>query len=261
MHLPTEFDRNKVIIVTDESVLARIRYTKGEYLNIPEDKSVVLIDIDTLRNPQYVKSNMVLRNIIDSGLDQPGSILIRNPYKVDEYFELEDSLTRIPKLKHDYLLLFCGLLGARRAKLTAINNETEKKTVHIGADLEIPLYVSGGASYSNETEKKLFMSFSIQKEWSGANADIKKAENFIRERKLINDEAFSHLLFERKENISNPISKYSVKINISSDLKKSLSVLSKIEFPSLLTSTFNVDYKKIVNHTNEYILEFDVCFG
>ena len=241
---PINPNEREIIIAVDEDFTYRLKYDPDMKFSIPlEEKCIFVCPVDNVDLPPILKP-----------LIRPNNVYIRSPFDDMQYFHWKDAIYQIPRIKHEYFLTLCGLLGARSAKIEeAINEETNNRWTW---KVDVALFIAKGeGSIEKEYIEKLMSLLSIEKKWNKRPPNIERAEAFLVEKKLIGDPIFFTLLEEVKWNPN--IEKYKIRIDISREINERLSVLAKLDLPK-----FNIDINYIKNliKYNNYILQVEIEF-
>jgi len=243
------------MLVLDENTINSCRYDLA-----PADRQF-LFDSQShvLQYPLAVDEpdSQALRNIVDADLLKPGSILVQSPYDRDSYVELPqaDDHFAVEKLRHFSRL--CQLLGARSVTVEQIEISTESsselykmngKTSVVVADLKV----------DSQRGSSLARKFSINTSFRGGSGDTVAAEKYLRSKQLWGDIVMRSLV-EQCADESNRILEQNVTISLSSESKRSLAVVAKMNLP-VHGLGLGASYLASAESNQEYVLTLKVSF-
>lgn len=240
-----EFPENpherEIVVTIDEDFKYRLKYDPKLKFIIPsEEKQVFVCNVDKTSLPPAIKSAF-----------KPMNVYIRSPFDDLHYFTWKEAIYQIPRIKYEYFLTFCGLLGATSAKIEEVIDERTNRKWR--AEGNIGPFVKG--IVGRDFKEKLLSSLVIEKIWKKKSPDLSQAERFLLEKHLIGDYSFRNLLEEVKWNPH--IEEYRIRIDITKEVNEKLSILVKLNIDS-----FDIDFDYIKELVTDYhfILETDVIF-
>lgn len=247
-------DRNQrdIIIVIDDEFDRELRYNKDIRFSVPKNKGVAILNIgklDEISNelPKFIQ--------IIKHLAKPGDILLRVPFEEYEYVKIEDAEYEIPQRKIDYVMTFCGLLGAKKATFIEVVNTTRNTTLSLQTDGRYKLF-KGSINYEDEFLSKFSRYFKYQREWKG-NPKLDKAKQYLYEKGLLRENACKSLFEEVTYNPEN-LKIYRKEIQLTSELKKQLKIVAECEIPPVFN--ISLDLKRKYDEIFDYKLVFEVHF-
>ncbi len=201
------------------------------------------------------KGNQALSNILEAGLNRPGTILIQNPFNLDEYADAVDAIEQFALAKHMFLSNFCQLLGATKVSVTQLdivtNGETQTIKVNGGR-----LDISAKGSVEQSVNDNVCSQLSLIDEFGGGDPNLEAAEKLLRSTRLSGDPNMRSLLQARKV-AGNPLTRRTLTVNLSTEANKNLKVLGRLKLPA---ATFGVEYESALKQTKIYTLTLEVLF-
>lgn len=201
------------------------------------------------------KGNQALSNILEAGLNRPGTILIQSPFNLDEYADAVDAIEQFALAKHMFFSNFCQLLGATRVAVTQLDIVTNGATQTMRADGgRLAISVEGSVEHS--VKDHVSSQLSLIDEYVGGDPDLEAAEKLLRSTRLSGDPNMRHLLQARKV-IGNPPTRHMLTVNLSTEANKNLKVLGRLQLPA---ATFGGEYERALKQTKEYTLTLEVLF-
>jgi len=253
--IPLDHGARRVMLVLDESTINECLYDLE-----PEAKGF-LFDPQShvLQYPLTVDEpdSQALQNIIDADLLRPGAVLLQSPYDRNAYVDLSQATDQfaIEKLRHFSRL--CQYLGAR---------DVTVEQVEVSKDSSSEVYELHGKApvakldvkVENKVGNSLARKFSINASFRGGKPNTEAAEKYLRGKQLWGDVVMRSLV-EQCADEDNQILEQKVVISLSSESKRSLGVVAKLNLPAkglgLTTS-----YLASAHSIEEYLLTLAVKF-
>lgn len=201
--------------------------------------------------------SQALQNIIDADLLRPGAVLLQSPYDRNAYVDLNQAIDQfaIEKLRHFSRL--CQYLGAR---------DVTVEQVEVSKDYSSEVYELNGKApaakldfkVENKASSSLARKFSISTAFRGGRPNTDAAEKYLRGKQLWGDVVMRSLV-EQCADEDNQILEQKVTISLSSESKRTLGVVAKLNLPAkglgLTTS-----YLASAQSSEEYFLTLTVKF-
>lgn len=253
--IPLDHGARRVMLVLDENTINECLYDLE-----PEAKGF-LFDPQShvLQYPLTVDEpdSQALQNIIDADLLRPGAVLLQSPYDRNAYVDLSQATDQfaIEKLRHFSRL--CQYLGAR---------DVTVEQVEVSKDSSSEVYEMHGKApvakldvkVENKVGNSLARKFSINASFRGGKPNTEAAEKYLRGKQLWGDVVMRSLV-EQCADEDNQILEQKVVISLSSESKRSLGVVAKLNLPAkglgLTTS-----YLASAHSIEEYLLTLTVKF-
>jgi hypothetical protein len=196
-----------------------------------------------------------LTNILDAGLNRPGTALIQSPFDLDEYVDAAEASQRFALAKHMLLSNFCQLLGATRVSVTQMDIDTNGKLKSMKVDGG-RLVAIAESSLEKTANDSLCSQLSLVDEYEGGEPNVEEAEKLLRSRRLAGDPNMKSLLQARKA-AGNPLTKRTLTVNLSTEANKNLKMVGRLQLPP---AAFGAEYASAVKQTKEYTLYLEVRF-
>ncbi|WP_152668447.1 MULTISPECIES: hypothetical protein [Pseudomonas] len=253
--IPLDHGARRVMLVLDENTINECLYDLE-----PEAKGF-LFDPQShiLQYPLTVDEpdSQALQNIIDADLLRPGAVLLQSPYDRNAYVDLSQATDQfaIEKLRHFSRL--CQYLGAR---------DVTVEQVEVSKDSSSQVYELHGKApvakldvkVENKVGNSLARKFSINASFRGGKPNTEAAEKYLRGKQLWGDVVMRSLV-EQCADEDNQILEQKVVISLSSESKRSLGVVAKLNLPAKgLGLTAN--YLDSAHSIEEYLLTLTVKF-
>lgn len=246
---PLEPAKRKVILVLSKIDIQRCYF-------VPNAGRILLNnEMFVLQAPVHDRNVRALSNIMDSGLANPGTMLIQNPYDTDLYEEASIASERFAIAKHMIFSTFCMYLGAKEVSVAQIEiNTVNGRTVFEASGNR--LLNEGKVKIDDEKLKEIRKQIQLRDEFVGGEADTPSAEKLLRDRGLLADFNMRSLLTMRTG--PNPIKTRTLNLNLSSEAKGNLTIAGKIQAPTFIN--LSADYSRILSEQYSYNLKLDVRF-
>jgi hypothetical protein len=196
-----------------------------------------------------------LTNILDAGLNRPGTVLIQSPFDLDEYVDAAEASQQFALAKHTLFSNFCQLLGATRVSITQMDIITNGSLTTIMVDGG-RRYAAAEGSLEKTANDSLCSRLSLVDEYKGDKPNVEEAEKLLRSSRLGGDPNMKSLLQARKA-AGNPLTKRTLTLNLSTEADKNLKVVGRLQLP---LAAFGAEYASAVKQTKEYTLTVEVWF-
>ena len=248
---PVDGASRKAILILSEHDYEKCSYTLGAGNAFLDQEACVLAYPVSQANDGHA----AIRNIEDSGLLRPGVILVQSPYDLDTYEDALEAPHRFALMKHMYFSQLCKHLGATEVEvkqISVINGHTTHSLKLDGEHNE----VGAGLSVERKDLNKLKSQMHLHDKFSGAPADILKAENFLRDARLWNDITLRTLLEMRRDG-ANIMQERTLILSLSNEAKRNISVAARINVPGIVLSA---DYRSETAQQHEYQLTVKIKF-
>jgi len=246
--LPERASERVVIYVVDSIDLERMQYDKDFD---PRDTYVAVVDATKVDPGDRLKSELDRR-----GLLIPGSTLVQNPYRPDEYATVSDASGRYALDKFVIFSHLCQLLGARSVRMQSLEETKNNQTRTLDASAKSQVAGGGGTAISSAAEGIL-----SQKElldtFHGGEPDIEAARNLLRRLRL-DDDPILRSLVDSRTAAGNPHKQRRVSVDLSRETNNVLSLAVQATTPAFLK--LRVDASTIksesVHLRVDYLIEF-----
>ena len=249
---PTDSANRKVVIILHRHDIEKCTYEKGAaHILLDEEAYVLPYPLQTLG-----EDSVALRNIVDSNLARPGSMLIQSPYDPDIYEEASLSAERFALQKQMHFSNLCMYLGAKEVIVKQIDLETRTGKAALNAKGE-RLGVNAEVSAESEDLQKLSKEMHLHDKFKGSEPDVDLAEQLLRRTGLWSDPKMRTLL-EMRRHGGNPIRSRELVISLSSEAKSNLNVVARLKIPTFVK--VSTEYDKVVREHKDYSLTVVVKF-
>lgn len=247
-----------IIIITDTEIEYRLKYDTNNFLKLNTSKALI-VKLEELRDFYDSKENRLLEKLKDAS---SGEILVRDPFDIYEFVPLDDlPEIEVPLRKIENTLLFCGIIGAKKAKFLEIEETSSTKDINLEGQASLQTNkvnlseISG--NFSSQNIQKIKKRLKTEWEWKGIKKEINEVEKFLKKVGLANDKICKPLFEQYKLNPEN-IKRKILEINATNEINKIMKIFGSIEIPPI----FNIraDYKKYYNQLSDYSAIFEVEF-
>jgi hypothetical protein len=201
------------------------------------------------------KDSRFLSSLDNEGLLISGNILVQSPFDTDTYVDAASALQQFSLDKHMYFSQLCQLLGAKKLTVNEINikNVNGKSSFNLSSKVSL---VDGKVSVEYEELEHLKSSLELKDAFEGSDPDVEAAKEFLFNHRLNLDPQMKALVQMRGNN--NPLKSRTLKINLSREAKKSLSVVAHLKIPDLFK--MDTSFNKQVDENTEYELQVTIAF-
>jgi hypothetical protein len=249
-YFPAEPWRRKGIIVLDEQEIERCEYeSEGAALLLNEEVYILKFPVQD--------DNPVIQDLEVSGLINPGAVLAQSPFDKDIYKDIAQAPRQFALAKHVYFSTFCMYLGAREVNVEQIESREISGTKTLNVKGGVTQY-AGDLSAESEELEALRSQLTLHDTFTGGDADVDAAEELLRQKQLLGDVNMSSLLEMRRANTPSQLVSRTLKINLSSEAKRNLTVIGRLGVPGFIN--LEADYKRIVREQTEFTQTVQVIF-
>lgn len=242
---PNNPNNRRVILVMDDHEIDRWKYEKGGSDLLDSRDAFVLPVSQREDMPDIIRNRAI-----------PGSILIQNPYDMENYVEATSAPQHFAHEKYMYLSTLCMHLGAKEVVIEQIELHTQAGKTSVNFEGGKQGVFKGDARLDKEELEKFSSSMHLHDEFPGGEADIEAAEQLLRRTGLWADTNMKTLV-EMRRGGSNQIKSRKLTLNLSSEAKSNLKVAANIKASLVRVST---NYETDININQEYRLKFTVNF-
>lgn len=253
--IPLDHGARRVMLVLDENTINECLY------DLEPEARGFLFDSQShiLQYPLAADEpdSQALQNLIDADLLRPGAVLLQSPYDRNAYVDLSQATDQfaIEKLRHFSRL--CQHLGAR---------DVTVEQVEVSKDSSSEVYELNGKApvaklevkIENKASSSLARKFSINTSFSGGKSNTESAEKYLRSKQLWGDVVMRSLV-EQCSDEDNQILEQRVTISLSSESKRSLGVVAKLNLP-VKGLGLTASYLASAQSSEEYLLTLTVKF-
>ncbi|MGK5024871.1 hypothetical protein [Janthinobacterium sp. RB2R34] len=249
---PNDPSSRKAILVLQQHDLEKCAYEPGAAQSLFDEEAYVL------QFPVRSQSEVspALRNIIDSGLARPGSMLVQSPFDADTYEEASLAPQRFALAKHMYFSMLCMYLGATEVSVEQIDlrTRTGKTSVDVRAER---LGASGKVSIEAEELERFRAQMNLCDMFTGGTPDILTAEKLLRRTGLLADPNMRTLLEMRRDGMNQLLTR-KLTLSLSNEAKSNLNVAGRLKVPEFVT--LSVEYDRVIKEQHDYTLTVLVKF-
>lgn len=252
--LPELPSKRRIILVLSNSDRQRFRVSPELRALATEPDVAIVSEPSSARNLPDLD-----RYLYDRDMLQNGSILIQNPYDINDYFLLGESEAQAVRAKVHAFLRLCTLLGATDVKVTAVE--------HIGAAFRTERELAGGrgskglkaATYSvdDQAMRQLMRDFSYRQVNHAVKRDALEAKQFAMDKRILWDRDLNYFLDAAGGERSH-VDRLTVMINTR---EASESVRSRVFRVKTRAASFGSFRERSTHTAVEAIFSCEVIFG
>ncbi len=247
---PDEPQRRKTVLVLNQQDIDALRYEEGG--------ADILLNEEVSILPSSLKqSNSVVQDLIDSGLVQPGAVLIQSPFDKDIYENSIQAVERFALAKYLHFSTLCMNLGAREVIVEQIElkNTEDRKIVSLQGGL--PMKGAGGVEIKNEEMDSFCNKLTLHDKLQGGSPDVQAAEEHLKRTGLSGDDAMRSLI-DLRRNPNNLLTSRKLHLNMTREVKRNFNVLANLNIPVYLS--LETGYDRHVREQTEFTLTVKVDF-
>ncbi len=249
---PDEPHRRKTVLVLDQQDIDALRYEAGG-ADLLLNK-----DVYTLSSSLEEWSlNPIVQDLIDSGLVQPGTVLIQSPFDKNVYENSIQAVERFALAKYLHFSTLCMNLGAREVTVEQIElkNTEDRKIVSIQGGLSMK--GTGDVKIEDKEMASFYDKLTLHDKFQGGPPDVQAAEEYLKRTGLSGDDAMCSLI-DLRRNPNNLLSSRELRLNMTSEVKRNFNVLANLNMPAYLS--LEAGYDRHVREQTEFTLTVKVDF-
>jgi hypothetical protein len=249
--LPQRASERVVIYVVDTVDVERLQYDDSFD---PRLTYVAVVDATTPEPRDRLKNELDYR-----GLLIPGTTLIQNPYRPDEYATISDAEAKYALDKFVIFSTLCQLLGARSVQMQTLNETKsgETRTLTVGADNKIMTVAEGSATIRSDAAEKILSQKDLLDTFQGAEPDIEGARDLLRTLRLQDDPILRSLVDLRAVK-GNPHKVRRISVDLTEETNRVLSLAARATTPTFFR--LQADASTVKSESTrlrvDYVIEF-----
>ncbi|HEY9826775.1 MAG TPA: hypothetical protein V6D19_15140 [Stenomitos sp.] len=240
--------KRKAILVISPHELTRLEFTTG-------GNDLLLSEQIYLLDSSGEVTSSLEKKLDDSGLLEPGNLLIQNPYDTSDYVILDKASSTFALTKYLHFTTLCGLLGAREVIVEQIEVKTLTGRQVFKGSLNNP-FTEGKMEGVNTTFEEIRNNIKLQSKFGGGEPNIEEADDHLRQYQLSNDISMKSLIDQRKG--TNPIKSRELILSLSEESKKNLKAITDIKVP--VYANLQAQLEQIKKEVYEFTLSVKVEF-
>ena len=247
---PDEPHRRKTVLVLNQQDI--------DALDFEEGGADLLLNEEVYILPSSLQeSHPIIQNLFDSGLVQPGAVLIQSPFDKNIYENSTQALRRFALDKHLHFSTLCMYLGASAVTVEQAEYKytEDKKTFSIPVDLSMK--GSGGVKIEDEEWDFFHSKLTLHNEFQGGLPDVPAAEEHLKRIGLSGDSVMRALI-DMRRNPNNLLTNQKLQLNMTSEVKNNFNVLANLNIPAYIS--LETGYNRHVRKQTEFTLTVKVDF-
>ena len=247
---PDEPHRRKTVLVLNQQDIDALRFEEGG--------ADILLNEDVFILPSSLRqSNPVVQDLIDSGLVQPGAVLIQSPFDKDIYENSIQAVERFALAKYLHFSTLCMNLGAREVTVEQIElkNTEDRKIVPLQGVLSMK--GTGDIKIEDKEVASFYDKLTLHDKFQGGPPDVPAAEKYLKRTGLSGDDAMRALI-DLRRNPNNLLTSRELRLNMTSEVKRNFNVLANLKIPAYLS--LEAGYDRHVHEQTEFTLTVKVDF-
>ena len=248
--LPARASQRVVIYVVDTIDMERMQYDTSFD---PRLTYVAVVDATTAEPRDRIKNELDYR-----GLLIPGSTLVQNPYRPDEYATISDAAGKYALDKFVIFSNLCQLLGARSVRMQSLEETKsgQTKTLNVAADNKVA-GSGGSATAMSSAAEKILSQKDLMDTFHGAEPDIEAALDLLRRLRL-DDDPILRSLVDSRAAAGNPHKVRQISVDLSQETNGVLSLAAQVTTPTFFK--LRVDASTVKSESArikvDYVIEF-----
>ena len=247
---PDEPHRRKTVLVLNQQDIDALRFEEGGADLLLNEQVYIL--------PSSLKeSNSVVQDLIDSGLVQPGAVLIQSPFDKNIYENSIQAVERFALAKYLHFSTLCMNLGAREVTVEQIElkNTEDRKIVSLQGGLSMK--GTGDVKIKDKEVASFYDKLTLHDKFQGGSPDVQAAEEHLKRTGLSGDDAMRSLI-DLRRNPNNLLTSRELRLNMTSEVKRNFNVLANLNMPAYLS--LEAGYDRHVREQTEFTLTVKVDF-
>ena len=234
--------KRKAILVLSPDELTQLEYTPGGNELLLSEQVYLLVPSDEI-------ASSLEQKLENSGILEPGTLIIQNPYDTSDYVILDKASSTFSLAKYLHFTTLCGLLGAREVTVEQIEVKTSTGKQIFKGNLNSP-YVAGKVEGQSKTIEEIRNNIKLKSKFNGGEPNLDAAADHLRHYNLYHDISMKSLIDQRKGN--NPIKSRELILNLSEESKKSFKAISDIKVP--LYADLQAQIEQVRKEVYEFML-------
>lgn len=247
---PDEPHHRKTVLVLNQQDIDALRYEEGG--------ADILLNEEVYIHPSSLKeSNPAVQDLIDSGLVQPGAVLIQSPFDKNIYENSIQAVERFALAKYLHFSTLCMNLGAREVTVEQIElkNTEDRKIVSLQGGLS--MRGTGDIKIEDKEVASFYDKLTLHDKFQGGPPDVQAAEEYLKWTGLSGDDAMRALI-DLRRNPNNLLTSRELRLNMTSEVKRNFNVLANLNVPAFISLEAN--YDRHVREQTEFTLTVKVDF-
>ncbi len=248
--LPSESWRRKVLVILDQYSIERCFY-ENDGKNLLLNEEIHIIQFPTM------EKNSIIENLKDKGLFRPGVILVQSPFTKDFYEEANIAVQQFSLEKYMIFSNFCKHLGAQEIHIEQIELTNIRGSTIFDASTGYS-DIKGGVKIEREELDSFRSRLSLDDKFTGGDPDLKKAEELLHEKGLL-DEPIMRSLLEIRRSPDNVIHERRLTLNLSTESKRNLKIIAKLQVPKYVS--LECEYHSSIQEQKDFNITLQVVFN
>lgn len=254
-YFPEEPEKRRLILILPQIELQKIR-------NEPKYSSwgsqLLLNDQLFLLTLPVQEKNQILQELQNSGLINPRTLLIQNPYNSSEYAEAVDALSTFASAKCLHFSYFCNLLGAKMVSIERVEmKNNEGKTVYSGTLKSLFTSAFGGSIEAEKSAwEKINSKITLNDTFEGSEPNISAATDYLMKYRLVGDPNMKTLL-EMRSGTNQPKSRLTT-LSLTRESQRNLKAAFSLDIPIYVDLKSQIE--QIKKESYEFTLSIKVDF-
>ena len=247
---PNEPHRRKTVLVLNQRDIDALRYEEGGADLLLNEEVYIL-------SSSLEESNPVIQNLVDSGLVQPGAVLIQSPFDKNIYENSMQALRRFALDKHLHFSTLCMYLGARAVTIEQAEYKYTEDKKTFSARVDLPMKGSGDVKIEDEEWDSFHGKLTLHNEFQGGSPDVPAAKEHLKRIGLSGDPVMRALI-DMRRNPNNLLTSQKLQLDMTSEVKSNFKVLANLNVPAYIS--LEADRNRHVREQTEFNLTVKVDF-
>ncbi|OZH52594.1 hypothetical protein AFK68_23360 [Hydrocoleum sp. CS-953] len=257
-YLPEEPEKRRVIMVLSRQELNQLEIDAESDNSARElllNRQVSLLD-DSAKDDSYL-----IKKLRNSGLLNPGTILIQSPYDPSDYAEASNASYNFAQAKCINFTNLCGLLGAKKITVEHMEMKSSDGETKISGNVDTPVG-KGNGEVESKVWGEMLKKISIEEEYDPSEPNIEEARSYLMENQWLSDPHMKGLIFKREKGIR--IKKHKFVLSLTEESQKNLKVAFSLNLPQNpsipIVGKLNANLEQTKKETFDFSLEINVEF-
>lgn len=240
-----------VIYVVDTIDLERLQYDTSFD---PRLTYVTVVDGTTVDPADKLKGELDRR-----GLLIPGSTLVQNPYRPDEYATISDAAGKYALDKFFIFSNLCQLLGARSVQMKSVEETLDgrTRTLTAASESKVAKVAEGSVKAESTATEKILEQKVLHENFHGGEPHIEDARELLHRLRLDDDPILRSLVDSRAIPV-NPHKSRQISVDLSRETDGVLSLAAQVTTPAFFK--LSVDASQVVSRSVHLKVEYTIEF-
>lgn len=250
VRLPERPACRRVVVGLDEVSFDRL--VMEDSRDLARRSDVAVVNVERAAHADDV----LAADLVRQGVCRPGQVLVQNPFDQDDYIAVEKAPDAFAVDKATRMSMLVAILGAKKLRLTSVEDDSTRTRWEADAEAsrrDIKVKGDGSRTRAESFARKI----KLEDTFPGADPDIPAAREYLRRSNLAGDRELRSLV-DAREVTSNPLSKRTFSLDLSSDAEETIDLALELAAMPLLKGKVAVNGNRVTkaHYRVEYEIEF-----